>query len=89
MEYMFRLMNATAVMKCGYTSTVSGYNKMPKERQIEVTMMPEDYRQKKVWILCNDCNDATEVFFHIVGQKCRYYRSYNTRTIALPVLPQE
>nr|GEW54372.1 E3 ubiquitin-protein ligase MIEL1 [Tanacetum cinerariifolium] len=59
------------------------------DEEIETTMMPEDYRQKKVWILCNDCNDTTEVFFHIVGQKCRHCRSYNTRTIAPPVLPQE
>lgn len=43
----------------------------------------------QVWILCNDCNDTTEVFFHIIGQKCRHCRSYNTRTIAPPVLPQE
>ncbi|CAL0318010.1 unnamed protein product [Lupinus luteus] len=24
----------------------------------------------KVWILCNDCNDTTEAYFHILGQKC-------------------
>lgn len=42
----------------------------------------------QVWILCNDCNDTTEVFFHIIGQKCSHCRSYNTRTIAPPVLPQ-
>ncbi|KAK4372567.1 hypothetical protein RND71_007951 [Anisodus tanguticus] len=56
--------------------------------QIEETVMPEDLRYKKVWILCNDCNDTTEVFFHIIGQKCRHCQSYNTRMIAPPVLPQ-
>jgi RING finger/CHY zinc finger protein 1 len=56
--------------------------------EIEATVMPEDYRYKKVWILCNDCNDTTEVFFHIIGQKCSHCQSYNTRTIAPPVLPQ-
>uniref|UniRef100_M1D153 Zinc finger family protein n=2 Tax=Solanum TaxID=4107 RepID=M1D153_SOLTU len=50
--------------------------------------MPEDLRDKKVWILCNDCNDTTEVSFHIIGQKCRHCESYNTRMIASPVLPQ-
>ncbi|KAM7485123.1 hypothetical protein LguiA_001132 [Lonicera macranthoides] len=58
------------------------------DEEIEATAMPEDYRHKKVWILCNDCNDTTEVFFHIIGQKCIHCRSYNTRTIAPPVLPQ-
>ncbi|GER26967.1 CHY-type/CTCHY-type/RING-type Zinc finger protein, partial [Striga asiatica] len=43
---------------------------------------------EEVWILCNDCNDTTKVYFHIVGQKCSHCGSYNTRTIALPVLPQ-
>ncbi|PWA91599.1 UDP-xylose synthase 4 [Artemisia annua] len=59
------------------------------DEEIEATIMPEDYRQKKVWILCNDCNDTTEAIFHIMGQKCGHCRSYNTRTISPPVLPQE
>ena len=42
----------------------------------------------QVWILCNDCNDTTEVYFHIIGQKCCHCQSYNTRAIAPPVLPQ-
>ncbi|OIT30965.1 PREDICTED: E3 ubiquitin-protein ligase MIEL1-like [Nicotiana attenuata] len=58
------------------------------DEEIEETIMPEDLRYKKVWILCNDCNDTTEVFFHIIGQKCRHCQSYNTRMISPPVLPQ-
>lgn len=58
------------------------------DEEIEATAMPSDYRDKKVWILCNDCNDTTEVHFHIIGQKCGHCRSYNTRAIAPPVLPQ-
>ncbi|KAA3480989.1 RING finger and CHY zinc finger domain-containing protein 1 [Gossypium australe] len=57
------------------------------DEEIEATVMPEDYRHKKVWILCNDCNDTTEVYFHIIGQKCSHCKSYNTRTIAPPILP--
>ncbi|KAM3287279.1 hypothetical protein P3S67_020709 [Capsicum chacoense] len=57
------------------------------DEEIEETIMPEDLRYKKVWILCNDCNDTTEVFFHIIGQKCTHCQSYNTRMIAPPVLP--
>uniref|UniRef100_A0A7C8ZPQ2 RING finger and CHY zinc finger domain-containing protein 1 n=1 Tax=Opuntia streptacantha TaxID=393608 RepID=A0A7C8ZPQ2_OPUST len=58
------------------------------DEEIEATTMPEDYRNKKVWILCNDCNDTTEVYFHIIGQKCSHCKSYNTRQIAPPVLPE-
>ncbi|OWM71278.1 hypothetical protein CDL15_Pgr011405 [Punica granatum] len=58
------------------------------DEEIEATVMPEDYRDRKVWILCNDCNDTTEVYFHIIGQKCSHCKSYNTRSIAPPVLPQ-
>ncbi|WZZ22068.1 hypothetical protein YC2023_123455 [Brassica napus] len=58
------------------------------DEEIEATSMPSDYRDKKVWILCNDCNDTTEVNFHIIGQKCGHCRSYNTRAIGPPVLPQ-
>ncbi|KAK4425801.1 E3 ubiquitin-protein ligase MIEL1 [Sesamum alatum] len=59
------------------------------DEEIEATVMPDEYRYKKVWILCNDCNDTTEVYFHIIGQKCGHCESYNTRTIAPPVLPQQ
>ncbi|KAF8401554.1 hypothetical protein HHK36_012496 [Tetracentron sinense] len=41
----------------------------------------------QVWILCNDCNNTTEDFFHVIGQKCSHCKSYNTRAIAPPVLP--
>ncbi|KAI4378904.1 hypothetical protein MLD38_016323 [Melastoma candidum] len=37
------------------------------DEEIEATVMPDDYRYKKVWILCNDCSDTTEVYFHIIG----------------------
>ncbi|XVE65667.1 hypothetical protein DITRI_Ditri08aG0018400 [Diplodiscus trichospermus] len=46
--------------------------------EIEATVMPEDYRHKKVWILCNDCNDTTEVYFHIIGQKCSHSLMHQT-----------
>ncbi|KAG1371213.1 putative E3 ubiquitin-protein ligase MIEL1 [Cocos nucifera] len=58
------------------------------DEEIEATVMPGNYRYKKVWILCNDCNDTTEVFFHAMGQKCSHCQSYNTRAVAPPVLPR-
>lgn len=56
------------------------------DEEIEATAMPAVYQNKKVWILCNDCNGITEVAFHKIGQKCRRCQSYNTRTIRSPVL---
>ncbi|KAJ6816718.1 E3 ubiquitin-protein ligase MIEL1-like [Iris pallida] len=53
------------------------------DEEVSMTIMPLDYRYK-VWILCNDCNGMTEVFFHIIGHKCGSCHSYNTRTIAPP-----
>ncbi|KAG9459793.1 hypothetical protein H6P81_004301 [Aristolochia fimbriata] len=55
------------------------------EQEVEATRMPEDYRYRKVWILCNDCNDTTEVYYHIIGQKCGHCNSFNTRTIRSPL----
>ncbi|XP_072975424.1 E3 ubiquitin-protein ligase MIEL1 [Typha angustifolia] len=53
------------------------------DEEIAATIMPEDYRYK-VWILCNDCNEVSEVLFHILGHKCSHCRSYNSRTISAP-----
>lgn len=58
------------------------------DEEIEATVVPENHRYKKVWILCNDCNDTTEVFFHVIGRKCSHCQSYNTRVVAPPVLPR-
>jgi len=46
--------------------------------EIENTKMPEEYKDHKVMILCNDCNVKSEVPFHILGAKCTSCRSYNT-----------
>ncbi|XP_026664536.1 E3 ubiquitin-protein ligase MIEL1 isoform X1 [Phoenix dactylifera] len=58
------------------------------DEEIAATIMPEDYRYK-VWILCNDCNEASEVFFHIIGRKCSHCGSYNTRSTSPPAMPPQ
>ncbi|KAG6527492.1 hypothetical protein ZIOFF_009595 [Zingiber officinale] len=58
------------------------------DEEIEATDMLGNYRSRKVWILCNDCNRTTEVVYHIIGQKCSHCHSYNTRKISAPVIPQ-
>lgn len=55
------------------------------DEEVAAIIMPEQYRHKKVWILCNDCNVTSEVIFHIIGQKCSSCGSYNTRTVPPPV----
>lgn len=40
--------------------------------------MPDEYKDIKIKILCNDCNAKSEVPFHIVGGKCSQCKSYNT-----------
>ncbi|MCL7030673.1 hypothetical protein MKW94_022971 [Papaver nudicaule] len=56
---------------------------------IEATAMPQDYRDTKVWILCNDCFNTTEAPFHVFGHKCGHCKSYNTRRTSPPVSPEE
>lgn len=51
------------------------------DMEIAATPMPEPYQDKKVWILCNDCEITSEVQFHFVAQKCPCCKSYNTRQI--------
>ncbi|WZY75124.1 hypothetical protein YC2023_021508 [Brassica napus] len=102
-EYLFDSLKETTVMKCGHTMHSECYHEMLKrdksvidmsktwqrmDEEVEAISMPSDYRDKKVWILCNDCNDTTQVYFHIIGQKCGHCRSYNTRAVAPPVFPQ-
>ncbi|KAJ7947884.1 RING finger and CHY zinc finger protein [Quillaja saponaria] len=51
------------------------------DQVIASTPMPEIYKRKMVWILCNDCGANSQVQFHIVAHKCLSCKSYNTRQI--------
>ena len=42
------------------------------------TIMPDDYKNAKVNVYCNDCEARSIVPFHILGAKCPVCRSYNT-----------
>ena len=48
------------------------------DEQFSGTIMPEEYRDAKVNIHCNDCGKASIVPFHVLGGKCLHCRSYNT-----------
>jgi RING finger/CHY zinc finger protein 1 len=56
------------------------YNNM-MDIQIQHTPMPEEYKNKTVDILCNECNKSSNSKFHILGNKCNHCDSYNTRLI--------
>ena len=49
--------------------------------EYNLVKMPEEYRDKKVDILCHDCEKKSETPFHIVGLKCLECNSFNTRQI--------
>jgi RING finger/CHY zinc finger protein 1 len=51
------------------------------DREVAATPMPEEYRDKVVPILCNDCGTQSQVAFHILAMKCTSCNSYNTRQV--------
>ncbi|KAF3453966.1 hypothetical protein FNV43_RR04408 [Rhamnella rubrinervis] len=51
------------------------------DEAVASTPMPEIYKNKMVWILCNDCGAKSKVNFNIVAHKCLSCVSYNTRQI--------
>ena len=40
--------------------------------------MPDNLKDKKITILCNDCLKTSEVKYHFIGSKCLHCQSYNT-----------
>ena len=49
------------------------------DQAISTTPMPDEYKDKIVEILCNECNKKNNVNFHFYGHKCLDCSSYNTR----------
>lgn len=49
------------------------------EHEISMTPMPDEYKDKKVTIYCNECQSKSETNFHIIGHKCQACGSYNTQ----------
>ena len=43
--------------------------------------MPEEYRDSRAVVLCNDCSSRSSVPYHFLGLKCAICRSYNTRSL--------
>ncbi|CAK0772451.1 hypothetical protein CVIRNUC_003964 [Coccomyxa viridis] len=53
------------------------------DEEVASTPMPEEYACWVAHILCNDCNQAGQVPFHILGLKCPHCSSYNTRRLTI------
>ncbi|XVF55549.1 hypothetical protein PTKIN_Ptkin06aG0044700 [Pterospermum kingtungense] len=49
------------------------------DQEVASVVMPQIFQNKRVWILCNDCDEKSEVNFHILALKCLKCNSYNTR----------
>lgn len=46
--------------------------------EIRAVVMPDELKDKKVWVLCRDCHQKSETPFHVLGLKCCHCGSYNT-----------
>ncbi|EKX46241.1 hypothetical protein GUITHDRAFT_157754 [Guillardia theta CCMP2712] len=53
------------------------------DEEVAQVPMPEEYRDMKVVVLCNDCSATGETPFHVLGLKCpnKDCGSYNTRRL--------
>jgi len=53
------------------------------DRHIEEQPMPEEYRDNRAYIFCNDCNSRSVTTYHWLGLKCALCESYNTTQLEL------
>lgn len=53
------------------------------DRHIEDQPMPEEYRDNRAYIFCNDCNDRSITSYHWLGLRCSLCESYNTTQLEL------
>jgi len=51
------------------------------DREIQNTIIPEEYKNKELDIFCNECEKYSKCKFHIVALKCSNCNGYNTRRI--------
>ncbi|ERF75638.1 hypothetical protein EPUS_04618 [Endocarpon pusillum Z07020] len=49
------------------------------DRQINAQPMPEEYRNTRAYVHCNDCSVKGTTKYHWLGLKCEWCESYNTQ----------
>lgn len=59
------------------------------DQAIEAQPMPSQFKDTKVWILCNDCSARTCTSFHWLGNKCTECDSYNTNQFKMINSPSD
>ena len=64
--------------KCIYNKTIQEQISRQIDAAIAGNQMPEEYRNKLMYIQCNDCLAKSWVPFHIDGGKCKECGFYNT-----------
>ncbi|KAK5947214.1 hypothetical protein PMZ80_001362 [Knufia obscura] len=53
------------------------------DHHIEDQPMPEEYRDNRAYVFCNDCNSRSITKYHWLGLKCSICASYNTTQLEL------
>lgn len=51
------------------------------KNEVNANPMPEEYKNTKVNIICNDCTKISNVNFHFIAMECSQCNSFNTKTI--------
>ncbi|KAJ9656836.1 hypothetical protein H2198_004724 [Neophaeococcomyces mojaviensis] len=53
------------------------------DQHIREQPMPEEYRDNRAYVFCNDCNSRSITKYHWLGLKCSICESYNTTQLEL------
>ena len=73
--------NQIACPMCKKSVIDPKYFEASMDMQLASMQMPEEYKDTKMLMLCNDCLTRSLCPFHIMGGKCKQCRSYNTTRI--------
>ncbi|TID13543.1 hypothetical protein CANINC_004901 [Pichia inconspicua] len=68
---------------CSKTITNMELQFRMRDAEIKQSEMPDEMRDWKVEIKCNDCGGMSRVSFHYLGHKCDHCHSYNTMQLKL------
>ena len=79
--YQYLKSNQIACPMCKKSIVDPRLYEMQIDRAIAETQMPEEYKDTKMLVMCNDCLTRSLVPFHVYGGKCDKCRSYNTTRI--------
>jgi len=77
-----RDMMRNGIHKCPTCSTrfadLSEHDRMMRQ-YVDMNTMPEEYKDAKANILCNECHETSEVALHFIAMACPHCHSFNTQ----------